>query len=99
MARYIAREAQSVDEVNREERQLEQRFSTFSDSQTFFKSHFPLQFFWVRRPPKRISPIFPISLQFFKVKDRKKHSNFHLQSSCDTIHEKDLSSQFRRKPA
>src|SRR6218665_3418520 len=31
---------------------------------------------------------FHSDLAFVRVKDRKKHSNFHLQSSCDTIHEK-----------
>src|SRR6218665_2509553 len=38
-------------------------------------------------------------IMMMMMKDRKQHSNFYLQSSCDTIHEKlpSLSSQFRLK--
>jgi len=53
---------------------------------TLFQS-FSLHFFSVYGPPKRISPVsqFPC---IFQDQGQKKHSNFHLQSCCDTIHEK-----------
>ena len=76
-----------------------QKMSTFSRENFWrlFKVIFP-NFLSVCGPPNRISPIFPISLQ---GQGQKKHSNFHVQSSCDTIHEKapSLSSQFCQKTA
>src|SRR6218665_2480259 len=57
----------------------------FSEFLTTFFSHCPLNLFSVRGPPKRISPIFPIS-SHFSGQVQKKHLNFHLQSSCDAIH-------------
>jgi len=54
-------------------------FGKISEYLTTFLKLFSLNFVSVRRPPKRISPIFPISLHFSRLKTEK-HSNFHLQS-------------------
>src|SRR6218665_1876873 len=80
------------------------KMSTFSrkisEFLTIFLKSFSLTFFLGSRTIKKNFANFPNFLAFFRVKDRKKHSNFHLQSSCDSIHEKvpSLSSQFRQKP-
>src|SRR6218665_3036175 len=52
------------------------------------------------RTTKKNFANFPNFLCFFQGQGQKRYSNFHLQSSSDTIHEKvpSLSSQFRLKP-
>ena len=80
-----------------------QKISTFSResfwiSDDLFKSFF-LNFFSIRGPPKRISPIFTISLHFSGSRTEKRHSNTHLQSIVVTFKKvQSLSSQFRQKP-
>src|SRR6218665_205834 len=51
-----------------------------SEFMTTFLKSFPLNCFSVCGPPKRISPIFTISLHF-QGSRTEKHSNFHLQYS------------------